>query len=453
MVFFAGDNGTPIPIVFNANGVTMHGEKGQTTEGGTHVPFMAYWPGHITEGMVNDDLLDFTDFLPTFAQAARSRDSSGYGILDGLSFYPRLFGQNTKVKEQLFFHYDPHPGGYDTLRRWERNKTYKLYDSTGIYKSGKFYNVVKDVAELSPLNDENLTVKQLATKENFKHILDTVGTWPACPRLTNPFTTNITSTSATIGATIIDRGATSLIDRGSNITTAREGPFLNTNRLRDSIVSLGTFSQKRSGLRPQTLYNFDLYAMNNNKSHSTGFVYGKFYTLSFPPIQQPTSFTVTTGDSVTTLTWDNAVFPKTGATKGGYLLIYSTGVPALATDANGKSPEQIVINGTILPLASIGLPGLPLKKAKLYNLSRDSTYHFLLVPYTWDGSSDATHNYLLQGALTATVRPVISAFTPAVMDTVNDDKEDKFIDNVFRPVIPGNTAENDTAPVAYKRKK
>jgi hypothetical protein len=187
--------------------------------------------------------------------------------LDGTSFYSQLIRHTGKGKQQLYFHYDPFPG-YDSLRRWVRDKSYKLYDSADLYKRSKFYNIKDDVEELHALRDSDLTQEQASVKALFKHILDTAGTWPASPKLTNSFVTNITSTSATIGGTIVDEGASPLIDRGSNIKVGAEakGPFLDDARLHASTVSLGTFSQERSGLLPQRLYKFDMYAMNSNLS-------------------------------------------------------------------------------------------------------------------------------------------------------------------------------------------
>src|SRR5258705_6881663 len=99
------------------------------------------------------------------------------------------------------------------------------------------------------------------------------------------------------------------------------------HRLHASTVSLGTFAQKRSGLQPQTRYKYAMYAMNSNKSHSTSYVSGEFHTLSQPPLRQPNSFAVSADDSNVTLKWSDAVFPKSGATKAGYLVIYSTELP------------------------------------------------------------------------------------------------------------------------------
>jgi hypothetical protein len=103
------------------------------------------------------------------------------------------------------------------------------------------------------------------------------------------------------------------------------------------------------------------------------------------------------------LKWSDAVFPKSGATKAGYLLIYSTELPILTETPNGKPPEQIVINGKIVRVTSVTLPQLPAGQVQLHNLSKNSACHFLLIPYTWNGSTDSTYNYLTEGARSVTI--------------------------------------------------
>ena len=414
IVFFAGDNGTPPGIYYNAHGQTqIKGEKSNSTEGGTHVPLIAYWPGHIQPGIVNDDLIDFTDFFPTLADIAAYQDLSGYSPLDGLSFYRRLLGLPSKKKQQLFSHFDARPGGYDPLRRWVRNKTYKLYDSTEFQKSGKFYNVQKDPEELHELKESDLTASQLSLRENFKLILDTMGNWPACPLLTDAFVRKITSSSANIGGTIVNAGASRLIDRGSNITDGKKGPYLDINRLHDNTVQLGTFSEKRVGLLPQTHYRYAMYGMNNNTSHSTSYVQSTFYTLSQPPLRQPNFFGVASNDSTLTLKWTDAVFPKTGATQAGYLLVCSTTAAVMPERMNGNSPEQIVIDGNVIPLASTKLPKLPSKQIVLPAFNKNNARHFVLIPYTWDGANDSTYNYLVADARTVTIADAESVVATA----------------------------------------
>jgi arylsulfatase A len=399
IVLFAGDNGTPHEIYYNADGVNhIRGEKAFPTEGGTHVPLIAYWPKHIQQKTTNDDLISFEDFLPTFAEVAQVTDLSKYGKLDGLSFYASLFQQPHTAKQQLFFHFDPNPG-FDDLKRWVRDKTYKLYGTTG-----KFYNIVKDEKEQHPMADAALTASEKQIKQRFKNILDTVGTWPNAPVINNPFSDKITNTSATITATIISSGASKLIDRGSTLlrsTPAYDSPYLKSGRMHASIVALGTFSQVRTGLFPQTRYDYSLYAMNNNKSHSTAFALSSFYTLSNPVLVQPGSFTASVNTGVVTLNWANAQFPAKGAKNAGYLLIYSSDSIKILQNSNGKSPDSIIVRGRIVPVVSTVLPKKPVTSATKAGLL-SGTYQFKLIPYTWDGSNSATYNYLTKNARTTT---------------------------------------------------
>ena len=130
-----------------------------------------------------------------------------------------------------------------------------------------------------------------------------------------------------------------------------------------------------------------MYAMNASLSHSTAYVYGQFYTLSNAPLKQPDSFTAMTTDLGTTFTWTDAVFPKNGATRAGYALLYSTSIAALPQIENGKALDG---SEHILRFASVKLPSRPSKNLQIHSLSKDSTYYFMLVPYTWDGSHDST---------------------------------------------------------------
>ncbi len=406
LVIFAGDNGTPPEIYYNAHGVkNIKGEKGLPREGGTHVPMMAYWPTHIQEGSVNADLIDFTDFFPTFAQVANVTNLNAYKPLDGLSFYNGMLNKPHTSKQQLFFVFDSHPGFTD-YRRWARDKVYKLYDSTDAIKAKLFYNTVLDEGETKPINSSKITAAEKAIKQNFQYMLDTMGVWPDAPKLNNPSASNITASSATITATIISSGSSKLIDRGSTIANANsQDPYLQIGRMHDTAVKLGTFSMKRTGLYPQMYYRYTLYAMNNNKAHSTDYAFSNFYTLSMAPVAQPPKFNAVAQSSVSvSLTWGNAKYPPvTGAKKAGYLVVYSTGVIKLADDPNGKPPAAAVVNGTIVSTPSTALPKTPPITVKVNGLTPSATYNFLLVPYTWNGTVADTYNYLTQNARTLTI--------------------------------------------------
>lgn len=423
LVIFTGDNGTPSDFIYSTDDGEERGGKGHPYEAGTHVPLIGYWPGHIASGSTNDDLIDFTDFFSTFAEAAQVTDLSNYGITDGLSFYKRLQGINDTAKQQLFTHYDPFPGNYgDTLQRWVRDKTYKLYDTASRkLRLGKFYNIKTDPNEKHPLADSILTPEELAIKQKFRHILDSIGTWPDAPEILNVHTENITDSSAILSGDITSEGGSPLIEAGSNLSKVYPGIYainqnpIYTNKLADSTAGLGLFSQTRYALAPESKYSYAIYAINHNSGHNTGFSRDSFYTLSKPPLSQPTSFTAKMSDcSTLLLNWDNAIFPASGAGKAGYLLLYSTSdVPALKPGCNGLPPQDAVLKGNIIPLDITNLPNNhPDVIAELYGISKDSDYHFLLVPYTCSKTPGyLTYNYLTAGALTLKVDTIVGGIS------------------------------------------
>ena len=418
IVFFSGDNGTPNEIYYYANGLRMKGEKTQTREGGTHVPLIAYMPGYIAPNSKNDDLVDFTDFFPTFAGLAQENSLNKYGVLDGVSFYNRLFTHPSdsiihpkdSVRYYIFSHYNPQPG-CKSVFRWVRDQRYKLYDTTEPTRYGKFYNVKADPEENKALQASKLTSSEIAKKTTFRKILDTSGTWPKGPILSNAAVVKVTSDSVTVSATITDPGASALIERGSTLSPS-DTPFYRSNHLPDTSVALGTFSQTRNNLLPQKNYYYSLYAMNANPSNSTGYAFGTFTTLSKPPLSQPTKLTATAGACSVKLTWNKATFPTSGANRAGYLIFYSGKSIVLNQNANGKAPSNVTTDTkTRMVKLQTNLPTLPAVSTTISGLSPDTLYNFILVPFTYDGTNNLTYNYLTSGALTTTKQPISCSAT------------------------------------------
>lgn len=81
---------------------------------GTHVPLVAYWKGHRPAGAVIDDLIDFTDFYPTLAEAAAAKLAADDPI-DGRSFLPRLRGEPGNPRDWVLWHYQPYWGNFPHL--------------------------------------------------------------------------------------------------------------------------------------------------------------------------------------------------------------------------------------------------------------------------------------------------------------------------------------------------
>ena len=167
IVLYTGDNGIPADIYYNADGKThIQGKKAWPLEGGVRVPLIAYWPGHVAAGGVNNDVIDFTDFFTTLAQAAEATDLSSYGILDGVSFFDAMLGKPHTPRQQLFFHYNQQPA-FNTTRRWVQDQVYKYYDTKDPLKPGKFYNISTDADEKLPIANTKLTTAQKALKQKF----------------------------------------------------------------------------------------------------------------------------------------------------------------------------------------------------------------------------------------------------------------------------------------------
>jgi arylsulfatase A len=176
---FLGDNGTPKGITSSFNGIKVPGEKGQTTTYGTHVPLIFYWPTHTSPGVTNQ-LVDFTDLMPTLANITGTPVPTNNGIIDGKSFASVLSGSASSSRDHIFLHFQPsidHPLG-SKLYRYASTATYKLYDADSKYfnvlpdRAGQFYNVVKDVHEKNPISKAALTAQEAQIKQSLQDVLN-----------------------------------------------------------------------------------------------------------------------------------------------------------------------------------------------------------------------------------------------------------------------------------------
>jgi len=141
LVLFTGDNGTHRSIRSTLADRVVQGGKGKTTDAGTRVPLVACWRGVVPENRVNDDLVDFADFLPTLLEAAGTAVPEG---LDGRSFLPQLRGEAGSPREWIYSYYCPRPERTPPVR-FVRNQRWKLY------ADGRFFDVANDPLELQPL--------------------------------------------------------------------------------------------------------------------------------------------------------------------------------------------------------------------------------------------------------------------------------------------------------------
>jgi arylsulfatase A len=104
LIVFTGDNGTAqigIEAGATIGGRRLFGQKEQLNEGGCRVPLVVNWPGVAPEAVVNHDLVDFSDFLPTFAELAAAAIPAKPKI-DGQSFAAQIRGQKGTPREWVY---------------------------------------------------------------------------------------------------------------------------------------------------------------------------------------------------------------------------------------------------------------------------------------------------------------------------------------------------------------
>ncbi|MCL3779532.1 arylsulfatase A [Prolixibacteraceae bacterium JC049] len=170
ILMFTGDNGTNISITSETVNGAYKGGKGTTPDAGTHVPFVASWPAQIKEGFVYDELVEFSDFLPTIAQAGEAKVPTN---IDGKSFLNVLRRNKHKDRETVLVHYDPmkrmRPPRYPG--RFVRTKQYKLYHD------GRFFNLEKDKLEQTPLDEQKLTSKEKQIKQELEQLQKECPEW------------------------------------------------------------------------------------------------------------------------------------------------------------------------------------------------------------------------------------------------------------------------------------
>ena len=159
LILFTGDNGTAQasidrfengryirnPVVSMFRGQRIPGGKGELTDGGTHVPLIANWPGTIAAGSTSSALVDFSDFLPTFIELGGAKPVEP---IDGTSFAPTLFDPELPTRRWV---YSEHKGHF-----WVRTERWKLDDR------GRLHDLHDDPLEQNaiPVGDSSAETRE-----------------------------------------------------------------------------------------------------------------------------------------------------------------------------------------------------------------------------------------------------------------------------------------------------
>jgi len=135
IIVFVGDNGTAAEGASRATvqGKKLSGKKGDMLECGSLVPWIVNWKGGGQSGKVIDDLVDATDWMPTFAALTGAKlpgnvilDGKSFVPQDGKSFAPQLKGEKGTPREWIFMELGNQ--WYVREEKWKLNRANELFD-------------------------------------------------------------------------------------------------------------------------------------------------------------------------------------------------------------------------------------------------------------------------------------------------------------------------------------
>jgi arylsulfatase A-like enzyme len=149
ILIFTGDNGTNRRIVSIAEGKEIKGKKGIPCFYGTHVPLIITAENTYDRGITNNDLIDFSDILPTICDLAGVQVSELE--LDGMSFAQTLKGEKG-FREWIYCYYNSGKKQFP-LAEFIQDHTYKLY------ADDRFFSIIDDP-------DENQAIKMDSLSED-----------------------------------------------------------------------------------------------------------------------------------------------------------------------------------------------------------------------------------------------------------------------------------------------
>ena len=162
IVIFLADNGTDRDLKnrWGEEGKILKGGKGTMTDRGTHVPLLVRWPNKIKAGTTCEDLIDFSDVLPTLC------DMSGTPMpteaIHGRSFYPQLLGK---------------PGTPRTWVHVQHMKNRHIRDREFILNNAnELRHVVETgMSESNPIQKKSANEKEQAARQRLQAVFDELG--------------------------------------------------------------------------------------------------------------------------------------------------------------------------------------------------------------------------------------------------------------------------------------
>lgn len=178
LVIFTSDNGPVLDDGYKDDAVTKLGDhkpagvhrggKYSLFEGGTRVPTMARWPGHIKPGQSSEAMISQVDFPRTLAKIA-GKEAPADAFPDSQDVSAALLGQSPAGRDHIVEHASGlalREGNWKFIPAGKGQAMNKNTGTeTGIAPKGQLYDLSKDPGEKINLAAENPEVmKRLATR-------------------------------------------------------------------------------------------------------------------------------------------------------------------------------------------------------------------------------------------------------------------------------------------------
>jgi arylsulfatase A len=127
LVVFFGDNGTGGGYADRSTvkGRRLSGAKGDMLEGGALVPMIVNWPGRTPAGKLCADMVDSTDFVPTFAEFAGAKLPEEI-VIDGRSLAAQFRGEKGQPRDWAFIQLARN--WYVRTTGWKLNQAGEFFD-------------------------------------------------------------------------------------------------------------------------------------------------------------------------------------------------------------------------------------------------------------------------------------------------------------------------------------
>lgn len=121
----------------------LKGGKGQLYEGGTRVPALANWPGHLKPGSIVNEVIHVVDMFPTLARLAGA-STAKCKPLDGADVWPAMAEGKTSGRAEVVYNIEPFRGAV-------RQGDWKLVWRSLLPSKVELFNLANDPNELTNL--------------------------------------------------------------------------------------------------------------------------------------------------------------------------------------------------------------------------------------------------------------------------------------------------------------